>query len=203
MWFVRPARPAFAQSDRSLCWSLEYFMCIKCQYTYWTSFWVSKLTRRQHRLVWVYTCQNATVLDMSRLIWRCNPLRYVGILWYALDMFHYITNFLCTCHEMSECSIIIALNWKDANLAFKLRMLLACIRFDHTPFTWMIICSFLFALTLPVSGLSFKSIKICSVLQVVGHFAFRFALSLLLKGASIKTDIDKALIWILKNVISS
>ena len=33
--------------------------------TDWTSFRVCKLKRRLHRLVWVYTCQNATLLEIT------------------------------------------------------------------------------------------------------------------------------------------
>ena len=33
--------------------------------TDWTSFVVSKLKKRLHRLVWVHTCQNATLLDIT------------------------------------------------------------------------------------------------------------------------------------------
>ena len=33
--------------------------------TDWTSFSVSKLKRRLHRLVWVYPCQNATLLEIT------------------------------------------------------------------------------------------------------------------------------------------
>ena len=30
-----------------------------------TAFWLSKLKRRLHRLVWIYTCQNATLLEIT------------------------------------------------------------------------------------------------------------------------------------------
>ena len=42
-----------------------------------TSFGVSKLKRRQHRIVWVYSCQNATLLEITcrgsfvLYVWRC------------------------------------------------------------------------------------------------------------------------------------
>ena len=36
-----------------------------CKATDWTSVEVSKLKRRLHRLVWVYTCQNAILLVIS------------------------------------------------------------------------------------------------------------------------------------------
>ena len=37
----------------------------ECYATDWTSFWVSKPKRRLHRLVWAYTCQNATLLEIT------------------------------------------------------------------------------------------------------------------------------------------
>ena len=49
---------AYAQSDQSLCLSLEYSMTFK-------SIGVSKLKRRLHRLVWVYMCQNDTLLEIT------------------------------------------------------------------------------------------------------------------------------------------
>ena len=36
-----------------------------CKATDWTAFGVSKLTKRLHRLVWVYTCQNSTFLEFT------------------------------------------------------------------------------------------------------------------------------------------
>ena len=52
---------AYGQSDQSLCWLLEYSMIIKLL----TEHRVSKLKRRRHWLVWVYTCQNATLLEIT------------------------------------------------------------------------------------------------------------------------------------------
>ena len=46
---------AFA-SHLSILWLLSYWL---------TQFGVSKLKRRLHRLVWVYICQNATLLEIS------------------------------------------------------------------------------------------------------------------------------------------
>ena len=40
----------------NILWVLSYW---------WTSFGVSKLKRSLHRLVWVYTCQNATLLEIT------------------------------------------------------------------------------------------------------------------------------------------
>ena len=71
MWYVRPAK-----SQTSLRigadWSeplLVTWIFYECWATVWTLFGVSKLKRRLHKLLWVYTCQNATLLEItSRLI---------------------------------------------------------------------------------------------------------------------------------------
>ena len=38
-----------------------------CLATDWPSFRISKLNRRHNRLIWVYTCQNASLLEISCL----------------------------------------------------------------------------------------------------------------------------------------
>ena len=63
------------QSDQSLFQSLEYSMNIKLlgehhlEFPSWkggcTAFGASAFKRRLHRLVWVYTCQNATLLEIT------------------------------------------------------------------------------------------------------------------------------------------
>ena len=68
MWYVRPAKP---QISLRICvvWSEPLLVpCLfyQCWTTDWTSFWVSKFKRRLNRLVWVYTCQNATMLGITR-----------------------------------------------------------------------------------------------------------------------------------------
>ena len=67
MWYVRPAKPQI-----SLCigavWSeplLFAWVFYECLATDWTPFGVSNLKRRLHRLVWVYTCQNVKLLEIS------------------------------------------------------------------------------------------------------------------------------------------
>ena len=45
-------------------------------FTDWTSFRVSKLKKRLHRLVWVYTCQNATLLEIT---WRGSFVLYIVV----------------------------------------------------------------------------------------------------------------------------
>ena len=67
MWFVRPAK---AQISLRICvvWSeplLVAWIFYECQATDWISFGGSKLNRRLHRLVWVYICQNATLLEIT------------------------------------------------------------------------------------------------------------------------------------------
>ena len=69
MWYVRPAKPQTSLRIRAV-WSeplLVTWIFYECYATNWTSFRISMLIRRLHRLVWVYTCQNATLLE----IW-CN-----------------------------------------------------------------------------------------------------------------------------------
>ena len=42
--------------------------CLKILYEFFKSYWsniISKLKRRPHRLIWVYTCQNATLLEIT------------------------------------------------------------------------------------------------------------------------------------------
>ena len=63
MWYVRPAK---AQTTLRICavWSepqLVDWISYDCQATDWTPFGVSKLNRRLHRLVWVYTCWKSHV----------------------------------------------------------------------------------------------------------------------------------------------
>ena len=59
---LRPAC-AYAQSDQSLCESLEYSMNVKLLTEYHKG--VPNLNSRLHRLVWVYSCQNATLLEIT------------------------------------------------------------------------------------------------------------------------------------------
>ena len=84
MWYVRPAKPQINLRIRAV-WSEPLLVaCIsyECWATDWTLFWVSKFKRRLHRLAWVYTCQNTTLLEITswgdtnkqtnilRLIWK-------------------------------------------------------------------------------------------------------------------------------------
>ena len=67
MWYVWPAKPQISLRIRAV-WSEPLLVtCIycECQATDWTSFGVSKLKRSLHRLVWIYTCQNATLLEIT------------------------------------------------------------------------------------------------------------------------------------------
>ena len=66
MWYVGSAK---AQTSLRLCavWSeplLVAWIFYDSQPTVWTSFGVSKLIRRLHKLVWIYTCQNVTLLEL-------------------------------------------------------------------------------------------------------------------------------------------
>ena len=67
IWFVRPAKPQISLHIRAV-WSeplLVTWIFYECSATDWTPFGVSKLQRRLHRLVWVYTPQNATLLEIT------------------------------------------------------------------------------------------------------------------------------------------
>ena len=67
MWYVRPAKPQISLRIRAV-WSeplLVAWVFYDCKATDWTPFGVSKLKRRVQRLVRVYTCQNATLLEIS------------------------------------------------------------------------------------------------------------------------------------------
>ena len=66
MWYVRPAKPHIslricANWSEPLQVACQFYVCLA---TDWASFGVSKLKRRLHRLIWVYTCQNATLLEI-------------------------------------------------------------------------------------------------------------------------------------------
>ena len=67
MWYVRPPKP---QISLRICavWAeplLVAWIFYECTATDGTSFWVSKLKRRLHKLVRVYSCQNATLLEIT------------------------------------------------------------------------------------------------------------------------------------------
>ena len=81
--------PAKAQTSLRICavWSEPLqvaWIFYDCWATEWTTFWISKLKKRLHRLVWVYTCQKATLLEItcqgSILIW-CLVVSYVPPNW--------------------------------------------------------------------------------------------------------------------------
>ena len=67
MWYERPAKPRISLCIRAV-WSeplqVAWVFC-DCWATDWTPFGVAKLNKRLQRLVWVYTCQNATLLEIS------------------------------------------------------------------------------------------------------------------------------------------
>ena len=67
MWYVRSAKP---QVSLRICavWSEPLrlaWIFYDCSATNWTPFGVTKLKRGLHRLTWVYTCQNATLLEIT------------------------------------------------------------------------------------------------------------------------------------------
>ena len=82
MWYVWPAKTQISLRIHAV-WSeplLVAWIFYECYDTDWTSFWVSKLKRRLHRLVWVYTCQNATFI-----VWKAHVAAQItnphGIQW--------------------------------------------------------------------------------------------------------------------------
>ena len=78
--YVPPAMPQISLRIRA-AWSeplLVAWVFYECYATDWTPFGVSKLKRRLQRLVWVYTCQNATLLEIS---WTGSLLSYLQLTW--------------------------------------------------------------------------------------------------------------------------
>ena len=67
MWYVQPANSQISLRIHAV-WSeplLVAWVYYDCKATDWTPFGVSKLKRRLQSLVRVYTCQNATLLEIS------------------------------------------------------------------------------------------------------------------------------------------
>ena len=67
MWFVRPAKSQISLRIRAV-WSeplLVAWILYDSYATDWTSFGVSKLKMMLHGLIWVYTCQNTTLLEIT------------------------------------------------------------------------------------------------------------------------------------------
>ena len=67
MWYMRPTKSQISLRIRA-GWSeplLVAWIFYECWATDRASFGVSKLNRRLHRLVWVYTCQNTTLLEIT------------------------------------------------------------------------------------------------------------------------------------------
>ena len=62
MWYVRTAKPQISLCIRAV-WSEPLLVDWICHD--WTSFGVSKLKKRLHRLIWVYTCQNVIMLEVT------------------------------------------------------------------------------------------------------------------------------------------
>ena len=69
------------QSLRAIRALLVAWIFYDCWATDWTSFGVSKLKRRLHRLVWVYTCQNATLLEIT-----CRGSNFNRVCWWLFSV---------------------------------------------------------------------------------------------------------------------
>ena len=67
MWYVRPAKAQTSLRIRTVCSEplLVAWIFYECFTTDGTVFGVSRPKRRLHRLVWDYTCQNATLLEIT------------------------------------------------------------------------------------------------------------------------------------------
>ena len=112
MWYVRPAKPQISLRTRSV-WSepwLVAWIFYDCQATDWTPFGISKPKRRLYRLIWVYTCQNATLLEIM-----CRGSDMVTCFWYisaSLSMSSLVSNvfFLATCLHLSTHSAIATMS---------------------------------------------------------------------------------------------
>ena len=88
MWYVWQAK---AQTSMHICtvWSeplLVASIFYHSKATDRTSFGVFKLKRRLHRLVWVYTCQNTTLLEIT----CCGSLWEKNIYNFTLNFFVYL-----------------------------------------------------------------------------------------------------------------
>ena len=62
MWYVRPAKAQISLRIQPLLVAWIFCDCLAID---WTPFGVSKLKKGLHRLVWIYTCQNATLLEIT------------------------------------------------------------------------------------------------------------------------------------------
>ena len=100
MWYVRPAKPQISLHIRAV-WSepsLGAWIFYDCLTIDWTPLGVSGLKRRLQRLIRVYTCQNATLLEISFtgsnvfycIIFNSGSCRAARELWpyHFSDIFH-------------------------------------------------------------------------------------------------------------------
>ena len=94
MWYVGPTKPEIGLHIRAV-WSEPLLVtCIfyECLDTDWTTFGDSKIKMRLHRLVWVYTCQNTTLL----VITCCGSVITVNPVELRCEKYSKISNtFLC------------------------------------------------------------------------------------------------------------
>ena len=100
MWYVRPAK---VQTSLRICavWS-EPLLVAWIFYDYYATdqawFGVSKLQRRPHRLVWVNTCQNATLLEITcRCSFHVNHQQTLHIECHTLFILDDVAKFVFCC----------------------------------------------------------------------------------------------------------
>ena len=87
MWFVRPAKPQISLRIHAV-WSkplLVACMFYECWATDWTTFEDSKLMTRLYRLVWVYTCQNTILFEIT-----CHGSNESGVCYCTLRVYNFV-----------------------------------------------------------------------------------------------------------------
>ena len=129
MWFVRPAKPQISLRIRAV-WSEPLLVpCIFYELlaTDWTTFVASKPKRRlQHRLVWVYTCRNATLLDVT-----CRSSNFV----FAMSV---------SCSLDDTC-------WERAKILALLYVMFSCVFVTFSQVWYMIVSFLIFGFFLALS----------------------------------------------------
>ena len=122
MWYVQPAKPLISLRIRAV-WSeplLVAWVFYDCKATDWTPFGVSKLKRMLHRLVWVYTCQNVTLLE--------SPCTCSNVMIY---FFYFVT------------SILIRFSYTFLPTSCSLKMCFLTVLYHMpTAFCFSVLCSF-------------------------------------------------------------
>ena len=96
MWYVRPAKPQISLSFNILWVATD-----------WTSFGVSKFNWGLHRLVWVHTCQNTTLLEIT----CCSSFVTLCLETWYMQNFNILS---CLCSWAGWFELCLAANPKDS-----------------------------------------------------------------------------------------